>query len=362
MAGLRVPEPERAPMMRKSNSMLPSSAQKLAFNLGSRDFLERERNRNKALTPLHKKGNHTENQPSKEREIDLMGEEDSMLISNPPQPRRKSSGRREDVPSDPKSYKKGLIKEMIEMERSFTKKYSEHVDSMMKLVRGDISLQKQIESGQYGGNFGAVIRKIRSMVSDKRHSIERLEAQVALFEEKWSDLKEKKRKHVQSSQAHKQPSDGLVSLSPLGGPKPVQKIDNTPKTDGGMRGMKITPRAITPVKPTHELNGGKFMMGGEQLKFRDLRNKNVQSRRKQNRGGLSMGEEQDLNKPGRKLLDYEQFRNMRMGVESGKNKEQAQKLNEFKNKFKRDYNGDMMPKRPRADTNDLMADDDEDLL
>ena len=365
------------PSMRKSNSMLPSSAHKLAFNLNSRDLNEQRKNQKKPLKPLTSNDpdrSSGEQRHKKESEDNLQNEnEDSLLISQVTQPRKASMRGNDSKPEDPsKNYKKGLIKEMIEMERGFTKKYSEHVDFMMKQVRGDISLQKQIEGGQFGGNFGAVVRKIRSMVSDKRRSIERLEAQVALFEEKWSELKDKKRQHIKALN-HKEPRQ-QANTEPA--PDPLQQPPASSKhfkANHQMRGVKLTPRSIKPISKhgDQQNNNGRFLMGGEELKIREMRNnREMPARRNKHKSNLSMGggqyserKQREQGNQGRKLLDYEQFRNMRMGVERPPAKDmQAQKLTEFKDRFKRDFAGGGNRVRKRAETKDLMDDDEEEDL
>ena len=369
-----------APIMRKSNSMLPSSAHKLAFNLESKSKNEQRKQPQKSLKPLtsnDKNPSPGERRRNKPSEDNLLNEnEDSLLISQATQPRKASMRGNDSQPDDPsKNYKKGLIKEMIEMERGFTKKYSEHVDFMMKQVRGDISLQKQIEGGQFGGNFGAVVRKIRSMVSDKRRSIERLEAQVALFEEKWSQLKDKKRQHIKAlnqKESRAQPTPDPVS-EPQQQP---QAPNNQFKANHQMRGVKLTPRSIKPISKhgDQQNNNGRFLMGGQELKIREMRtNRDNPARRNKHKANLSMGggqysERKHREQPGqgRKLLDYEHFRNMRMGVERPPAKDmQAQKLAEFKDRFKRDFAGNGNRNRKRAETKDLMDDDEdeeEDLI
>lgn len=88
--------------------------------------------------------------------------------------------------------KEDIIKEMLYLEKEFTKEYSKHIDTMVNLVRKDISLQTKIKDEKGPLKFSECLDKVNSIVKMKQDSLASVTKSLEFYQQKYYKLKKKK--------------------------------------------------------------------------------------------------------------------------------------------------------------------------
>lgn len=198
-------------MVRKSNSMLPSSGmflakEKVVNEYGRESDVDlmsmplADDKKDPYIRPIRR--NHRKN-PTIHGEVDegrsRRHEDSSGKKSSSMKPQKK------DLP-DPfkdfiereKKYDKDILREMLELEDKFTQDYSRHIDAMVSLVKKDIAMQASIRDEKGPMKFEESISRVKKILNNKRDSLDLMEAAIRRFEDKFEKLKVRKEKMKKS--------------------------------------------------------------------------------------------------------------------------------------------------------------------
>lgn len=189
-------EPMNVRMVRKSNSMLPSSG----MFLGPDPVANPDLNSNPNAKFLKQQflKNHRKN-PSN---VYQTQESNQLTSARPGSSEKKSSSTKpnKQLPEDPfkdflereKKYDKDILRDMLELEDMFTQDYSRHIDAMVGLVKRDIAMQAGIREEKGPMRFEESISKVKSILTAKRDSLDLMVAAIRRFEDKFARLRQRK--------------------------------------------------------------------------------------------------------------------------------------------------------------------------
>ena len=191
------------PIVRKSNSMLPSNNSFLKKNDNQNygresDLMDENQKKNPYLNPYRKKNKknlssmHGQNEYSRDssRNKNSNGKKSRSM-----KPKKKHlADPFKDFEEREKKYDKDILREILELEDMFTQDYSRHIDSMVGLVKKDIAMQASIREEQGPMRFEESISKVKKIVQSKRDSMDLMMAAIRRFEEKFEQLKIRKEK------------------------------------------------------------------------------------------------------------------------------------------------------------------------
>ena len=192
------------PMVRKSNSMLPSNNQFLPKEEASKeygresdvDLMNMAMNDEKSANYLNPYKKHKKNPSSMYGKTSRdSSRKKTSNKSRSMKPKKKAlPDPFKDFEEREKKYDKDILREILELEDLFTQDYSRHIDSMVGLVKKDIAMQASIREEKGPMRFEESISKVKKIVQSKRDSLDLMMAAIRRFDDKFEQLKIRKEK------------------------------------------------------------------------------------------------------------------------------------------------------------------------